>query len=194
MSSIHWREKKKGTLSKPNLAGICITSPMRGRDAVEVTAPATSLIRINASVKRNKASSEEADQKQEGNDEENRLVRLKSVFDRALHVGVEQISTANVSILLLDENNKSQEKAGDEAANVGEIINSGEQSNRQVHRDHNHELEELAASLPIARPICNKLRESSSQETKKRTRGTHRDCVAAKQSGKQAAAQPCDEI
>jgi hypothetical protein len=167
---------------------------VRGRDAVKVTAPATSLIRIDASIERNKANSEEADQKQERNDEEDRLVRLEPMLNRALHVGVEQIPTANVGILLLDEDNESQEKARDEAANVSKIINPGEQSNSQVHRDHNHELEELAASLPVVRPIRNQLRESRSKETKKRARGTHRDRVAAKQSGKQAAAQPCDEV
>lgn len=126
-------------------------------DAVEVMTPAAFAVDINTAVKSSKTASKSCNQEQEGDDEENELVRLESVFDRALHVGIKKVSLPDVIVLCLHQENKAQEKSGDKASNVRPVVNTRKKADGDVNGCHDDNLEERTASVAVVGPIGDEL-------------------------------------
>ena len=123
------------------------------RDAVEVVTPAAFAVDIHMAVKNSKRASIACNQEQEGEDEEDDLVSLESVFDRALHAGVKKIATWDITELCLHQDNEAQEKSGNEASNVRPVVNIREKADGKVNGCQNDDLQERTASAAVVRPI-----------------------------------------
>lgn len=146
------------------------------------------IVAVLSSEHHDQPHSEPCSQQDQGSKQEDDLVRL------VLGFGLATVGLLQPPELGLNQQHEAEEEAGDEPADVREVVHVGQYPDGQVDGGDDDQVQHGCKSVRVDAPIGDELRQHRSQEAEERAGGAHGDALPDEEDGEHAPAESRHQV